>query len=155
MNIVRFIRSSRTALLLVTVACASQPDQVRARPDRAPAVTLVQITRAVNLGQQIQSGLPVDYRLRIVNSFDYAIRLRWVEMESVGDSGAYSLERVRHRFDRLIPAKSSDAIEFRAWVRPLQVDSRGDTSTPVALRGTAQFDSEAGKTRRNFVARGQ
>lgn len=160
MNIRLVVRALSAALLLFTLACASDrhpEDSVQvAAPSRvAPEVTLLQLTRAANLGLHVEGGVPVHYRLSIVNPFDYAVRLTSVEVESVGDLGAYSLKRVRHAFDLTIPAKTSKAIEFRAWVRPLYPDMLGENSSPVLLRGSAIFEGESGKVRRNFAARGQ
>ncbi|HVS32655.1 MAG TPA: hypothetical protein VMS98_14520, partial [Thermoanaerobaculia bacterium] len=60
-----------------------------------------------------------------------------------------------HVFDRTIPAKSTATIELRAWVQPLQADTSGRVNSPVMLRGSARFESDAGVIRRNFVGRGQ
>lgn len=135
--------------LLFAMSCASSDD----RP--APAVTLTQTSAVPDLTVASASGLPTDYRLRVDNPFDHPVTLVSVEIESVGDSGAYSLARVRHSFDRTIPPKSSDSVDLRAWVQRLQVDSRGNSDQPVLLRGSARFDTPVGPMHRNFVSRAQ
>ena len=137
-------------IAVLAVACTSGQT---AAP--APEVKLVQMTAVPDLLLQPQSGVPMQYRLEIGNPFDYPVTLESVEIESVGNSGAYSMRRVRHPFDHVIPAKSKASIDIRAWVQRLQVDMRGDSDNPVMLRGSARFRSAAGVMRRNFVARGQ
>ncbi|HXI14354.1 MAG TPA: hypothetical protein VNM92_17180 [Thermoanaerobaculia bacterium] len=124
------------------------------RPQGAPEITLVQVSNAANLGMQVSGGVPVQYRLSVNNTFDYPIRLTLVEIQSVGELGAYALRNVRHEFDVTIPANTSDAIEIRAWVRSLHTDLKSDNSSPVLLRGTARFDTERGSFNRNFSGRG-
>ncbi|HEX8153309.1 MAG TPA: hypothetical protein VF698_09300 [Thermoanaerobaculia bacterium] len=136
--------------LLAAAACASNDAN---RP--APAVTLVQTSAVPDLTVASVSGVPTDYRLLVENPFDHPVTLVSVEIESVGDSGAYAMKRVRHSFDRTIAAKSSDSVDLRAWVQRLQVDSRGDSDQPVLLRGSARFDTPVGPMRRNFVTRAQ
>lgn len=136
--------------LLLAAACASRDG---GRP--APEVSLVQTSAVPDLTVAAVSGVPTDYRLLVENPFDHPITLVSVEIESVGDSGAYAMKRVRHTFDRTIAAKGSDAVDLRAWVQRLQIDSRGDADQPVLLRGTARFDTPVGPMRRNFVSRAQ
>lgn len=135
-------------LVLFTVACASSSDQ-------ALAVRLVQVSELPNSRVESASGLPIYYQLQVSNDLSYPVTLVSVEVESVGQSGAYELKRVRHSFDRVIGANSTDSIDLRAWVQPLQADVSGRVSSPVMLRGSAQFESTGGVLRRNFVGRGQ
>jgi hypothetical protein len=146
-------RSIRCLLIVVMILAAGCAAQSKRPP--APEVTLVQLSEVPDLRLNVVSGLPMHYRLKIVNPFDYAITLVMVEVESVGDSGAYGMKRVRHAFNRTIPAKSADAVDFRAWIHRLQIDIKGETSSPVMIRGSARFEGPAGVMRRNFVARAQ
>lgn len=146
----RQILSVAVSLLLVVAACASQPDQ-----PHAPEVTLTQIGAAPDMTMETASGMPMQFQLKIVNPLDQDFTLVSVEMESIGESGAYGMKRVRHAFDRAITAKSSDTVDIRAWVYPLQQDMRGNYDSPVMLRGTARFKTATGMVRRNFVNRGQ
>lgn len=138
------------AVVLVVTGCATQTGTAA-----APEVTLVQQSAVPNARVEAASGVPVQFQLQISNPLDHAVTLVSVEIESVGQSGAYELKRVRHLFDRVISARSTDAIALRAWVQPLQADVRGTVGGPVMLRGSARFESEAGVLRRNFVGRGQ
>lgn len=136
-------------LTLLAAACATSSG------DQPPQVQLIQVSALPNTRVESASGLPIQYQLKISNELPYAVTLVSVEVESVGQSGAYEMRRVRHQFDRIIAAKSVDAIDLRAWVQPLQADVSGMVTTPVMLRGSARFESAKGDMRRNFVGRGQ
>ena len=129
-------------------ACASSTAQ-------APEVSIVQTSSVPDVRLNVASGLPIELQLRIRNPFDHEVKLVAVEIESVGQSGAYAMKRVRHSFDRAIAAGADDTVDLRAWIQPLQRDDRGDTDQPVMLRGTARFETPAGPMRRNFVTRTQ
>lgn len=137
------------ALLLVLTGCASQSAVT------APEVELMQMSGLPNTRVESASGLPLEFQLKITNPLDHPVTLVAVEVESVGQTGAYEMKRVRHSFDRTIAANATDTIDLRAWVQPLQVDVRGTVNSPVMLRGTARFESASGVMRRNFVGRGQ
>jgi hypothetical protein len=120
----------------------------------APSVTIAQTSAVdpVGVPSGQQTGVPVEYRLDVVNPLDHAITLTSVEMETVGSSGGYLMKRVRHSFAEVIPARGSAAIPVRAWVQPLQLSDTGRVSTPVLLRGSARFDSQEGTIKATFAA---
>lgn len=120
-----------------------------------PVVSISQRSAANDIEVRSESGVPIEFRLSIDNPLDQPVTLIAVEVETVGSSGGYQLNRVRHDFTRVIAAKSSDTVDFRAWVQPLSRDQSGDVSSPVLLRGTARFETEAGQIRTNFTSRGQ
>ena len=121
------------ALSAVT-GCASGP-----KPVTSPIVTITQVSTVEPIQAAQSSAVPVDYRLEVTNPFDHAVTLTSVEFETVGVAGGYTMKRVRHAFGRIIPPHSSDAIDLRAWVQPLQMSDRGEIVTPVMLRGIARF----------------
>ena len=137
------------AVFLVLTGCASQASVT------APEVELMQTSGLPNTRVESASGLPMEFQLKITNPLNHPVTLVAVEVESVGQTGAYEMKRVRHSFDRTIAANATDTIDLRAWVQPLQVDVRGTVNSPVMLRGTARFETPAGVLRRNFVGRGQ
>jgi len=116
-------------------ACASQP------ADR-PAVTIAQVSPLRPVRTAAETTIPVDYRLDVTNPLEHPVTLVGVEMETVGESGGYSMHRVRHRFSQSIPAHGKVSIDLRAWVQPLQITDTGQVVTAVMLRGTARFESE-------------
>lgn len=104
---------------------------------------------------RVAGGLPVEYRIDINNPFDEPLTLTSVEIETVGETGAYALKRVRHAFSRTIAPHSRDMFIIRAWVRTIQESDTGEVGMPVNVRGVAQFDSTAGARRTAFTARVQ
>jgi hypothetical protein len=148
----RFVRSAAVVFAVVLLAaCASSSSQ----RTLVPGVKLAQVGSVPEMLVDSVSGLPVDFRVDIDNPAEEAVTLVSIEVEAVGNSGAYAMNRVHHAFSRLIPAKSSETVSFRAWVQPLSRDQKGDVSSPVMLRGTARFQTASGVIKRNFVSRGQ
>ncbi|MEO8382110.1 MAG: hypothetical protein ABI779_20790 [Acidobacteriota bacterium] len=118
-----------------------------------PSVTIEQ-TSDVNPFDSVQStGVPVEYRLDFENPLDHDVTLTSVEIETVGNSGGYTMKRVRHAFSQPILAHGKSSIALRAWVQPLQLSDTGQIATPVMLRGSAQFDSLGSRIRTSFVGR--
>ena len=146
----RRIRRSAIAVaaFVFVVTCASTSST-------APKVTIKQKAAPPNFELSTASGVPVEFRLTIDNPLDHAVTLLSVEVETVGSSGAYQMNRVRQRFSQVVAAQSSETIDFRAWVQPLSRDQRGDINSPVLLRGTAKFQADAGVISANFSGRGQ
>ncbi|HXG57772.1 MAG TPA: hypothetical protein VNL91_01995 [Thermoanaerobaculia bacterium] len=147
------IKAAALALAaLVAAGCASSssPGET-ARPE----VTLRQLSAVPDFNVTSASGIPMHFELTITNPLHRVVRLVSVEVESVGQSGAYAMKRVRHAFDVEIAPGARQSIEFRAWVQPLQQDIRGDVNAPVLIRGQARFASDRGVVRSNFVGRGQ
>ena len=132
---------------LVVVACASQQP--------APPVTIEQITSVATYQVGIPGGVPVDYEVKVTNVFDHPITLKSLEIETVGGSGAYAMNRVRHAFNLTIAPHSVSAVPIRAWVDRLQQTDRGDVNAPATVRGVARFDSPSGVLRTAFASRVQ
>lgn len=146
----RSIVAFMTAASVIAMSgCASAP---RAEP---PTVTLIQTSDVLDLRINVTGGVPLVYALVIENPFDYAVTLVSVELETAGQSGAYRMERVRHAFAREIPAGAKEEVELRAWIHPLQADTRGRIDNPVLVRGTARFETPRGVSRATFLSRAQ
>ena len=145
------LRLSVTCAVLCFLGCSSGAGVVPA----APTVTIAQTSRVAPLRMRVAGGLPIEYRIEITNPFDQAVTLTSIEIETVGETGAYELKRVRHGFSRRIAAHAGDALVIRAWVRTLQESDTGEVGTPVNIRGVARFDSAAGPRRTAFAARVQ
>lgn len=133
-----------------SASCASQ------RPDgqeRAPRVKVEQMENVLAMGVAPSGGIPMEYRLTIDNPFDHEVKLVSVEVETVGQSGGYAMNKVRHPFDETIAARASRELHFRAWIRVLTESDTRSVDHPVMLRGRARFDSPSGTMTRNFFAR--
>jgi hypothetical protein len=134
-------------LILAATACASQSG--------SPLVSIKQVSAVAPLRITVEGGLPVEYEIEITNRFDHPVTLTSIEVETIGDSGAYAMKRVRHAFSQEIAPHANATVGFRAWVRTLQESDTGVVSSPTSVRGVARFDSSAGKTQTAFAARVQ
>ncbi len=132
-------------------ACASQG--TAAQEERAPLVKLEQVGDVPAMGVQPDSGIPMQYRLTIENPFGHEVKLVSVEIQSVGDAGGYSMNRVRHPFSETIAAGEKREVNFRAWVHVLTEGEMRSVDHPVLLRGVARFEGPSGGMSRNFSAR--
>lgn len=120
----------------------------------APTVSIEQTSSVAAIRVETPGGgLPVDYRLEVTNPFDDPVTLTSVEIETVGVSGGYRMNRVRHRFGRVIAPHATVTIDMRAWVHPLQESDSGQVVSPVLLRGTARFESMGRTIQRAFTGR--
>ena len=123
----------------------------------APTVTIAQTSKVSPVrsgsGAASSTAVPVDFRLEVANPLDHAVTLTSVEIETVGASGGYLMQRVRHRFAQLIPAHGKVSLDVRAWVQPLQETDRGQVVSAVMLRGTARFESNGNTIQTAFAGR--
>jgi hypothetical protein len=130
------------------VGCASSDSRDR-KP--GPTIDIRQTTAVRPIRAAMTSAVPVDYTVAVTNPLDNPITLLSLEIETVGYSGSYSMKRVKHAFSQVIPAKGTETLAIRAWVQPLQENTRGDSVAPVNIRGFARFDS-MGTTLRTVFA---
>lgn len=138
-------------LLLLSAALASGCATQLAGPE----VTIEQQSRVDSLQITVDTGLPVEYALNVTNPFDHPIKLTSVEIETVGQSGAYSMKRVRHAFDAEVAPHATQTFPLRAWVQKLQQTDVGEANGPVTVRGIARFDSPNGVLKTAFATRVQ
>ena len=135
------------ALVVLLTGCASRPSGPR------PLVTIKQTSDVLPILNSTTTNVPVTYRLDVSNPLDRDVTLTSVSLETVGVAGSYTLKPVRHAFNQLIKAHSSASISIRAWVQPLQIKDYGRLSSPVVVRGNAQFQSSEGALRSGFSER--
>ena len=141
------MRRFSMVLIIAATACASQSG--------SPLVSIKQLSAVAPLRITVVGGLPVEYEIEITNTFDHPVTLTSIEVETVGDSGAYSMKRVRHAFSHDIAPHAVATVGFRAWVQTLLESETGVVSSATSVRGVARFNSAAGKTQTAFAARVQ
>jgi hypothetical protein len=134
--------------LSVLPGCASTPTS-----NSRPQVTIKQTSAVVPIRAATQTNVPVTYRLDVSNPLDHDVTLTSVMIETIGESGSYSMKPLRHSFRRTIKAHTVESFAIRAWVLPLQMNEQGRLSTPVMVRGNAQFQSAEGNLRSGFAER--
>jgi hypothetical protein len=136
------------ALTVMLAGCASS-DSVDARSGLTVDIkqtTTVQLIHAIP-----SSAVPVDYDIAVTNPLDNPVTLLSLELETVGYSGSYTMKRVKHAFSQIIAPKETQIIAIRAWVQPLQENTRGDVVAPVNIRGSARFNSDGTVLRTLFT----
>ncbi len=131
----------------VLSACASGASSPR------PQVTIAQTSAVMPIRAATSTNVPITYRIEVSNPLDHDLTLTSVQIETIGVAGAYSMKPLRHSFSRIIKAHSQDSFDIRAWVLPLQMNEQGKFSTPVVVRGNAQFQSAEGPVRSAFAER--
>jgi hypothetical protein len=149
MKIKAYVSLAAGLALLGLVGCASSAGG----RDRAPHVTIQQAGDVLAMGVQPRGGIPMEYVVIIENPFEHEVTLRTVQIESVGEAGGYSLNRVRAPFEQIIAAGATRELPIRAWVRVLTESDVRSVDHPVLLRGLAHFDSPTGAMTRQFTAR--
>jgi hypothetical protein len=137
--------------LCVSVAMLSGCASTASAPH--PQVTIAQTSAVMPIRAAVFTNVPVTYRLDVSNPLDHDVTLTSVMIETIGQSGSYSMKPLRHSFSRIIRAHTKESLDIRAWVQPLQMNEQGRLSTPVLIRGNAQFQSAEGSVRSAFAER--
>jgi hypothetical protein len=125
--------------IALLIACSSSPKVHRIRPN----IQLVQLLGPADAGTVSGGQMDVKLGMRIKNPSGDWIRLRKVDIASVGD-GAYSLRSESFNFDRRIDSDST--IDLTVWVAAMARGRYGDVQAwePVRVRAVAHFESPTG-----------
>lgn len=136
------------ALLAATMlagGCSSASNPAAAQ---RPEIVLDQLVGPADLGYP-GGRLDIQYQMSVINHAPTAIRLRRLDISSVG-GGAYFLRREALPFDELIEPEHRATVTF--WVHALQAGSFGRGSNePVTIRGIVYFDGTAGRFQQIFM----
>ena len=144
------MRGLTTVALLCFIACST--GQVA---QKAPAISVKQVSTVSPIIVRTTSAVPVDYNIEIANRLEEPLTLTALEIETVGESGGYSMKRVRHTFSIVIASGDTTVVPIRAWVVPLQSNDRGDITGNVNVRGVATFTASNGVLKTAFANRVQ
>ena len=136
----------RIALLLLFAAVACASDRTAAIPD--PDFVLEQISEMPDLASHVSGSFPVQYRLHVGNHAPVPIRLRQVNVSSVG-MNAYEVASTTRPFNVTIGPEQSVDVEF--FVSGLIAQSILGANGPVTLHGIVVFDSQWGPFQRSFL----
>ena len=107
-----------------------------------PEIQISQISSVPRAAEQAGGGLPIRYRMRVLNRSAEEITLKRVTMQSMG-IGAYTVPQTSHPFDKKVVPDGFEVVEF--WI-PAFVEHQTTLGAngPVTLRLTVQFDSAVG-----------
>src|SRR6266550_6543661 len=139
-------------LALLLVACSSSAPQNAAPHAKIPQpeFSIEQIFGPGDAGYPT-GPMEVQYRLEIANRADVPVTLERITIQTVNPSGgAYQLTAPRdYYFNRSIPAKSTETVEF--WAKAYSFGSSPRENEPVTIRGVAYFQSPSGYLNQVFV----
>ena len=103
-----------------------------------------------------EAGFPygpfeVKYRFEILNHAEVPLTLKRITISTVNpEGGAYTLTAPHdYYFNKNIPAKSAEAVEF--WARAYAYGRSMRDSEPVTIKGVAYFQSPAGYLNQVFI----
>jgi hypothetical protein len=136
------------ATALILVACASNGGMYSSTGNDSPDVSL-NLTQVSGFSDTFYFRGPVNvrYQLTINNPTDETIRMRRIDLQTVG-RGAYSLRTGATTIEATVPAHGSVTIPLSAWGRAPGGYFR--SNEPVTLRGLAYFDSPHGTFLKQF-----
>ena len=146
----RIVVAAAALAALAVMGCASSDSAGRGP---GPTIDIRQTTAVLPVSASMSSSVPVDYAIAVTNPLDTPVTLLSLEIETVGYSGSYAMKRVKHAFSQIIPPKGTETLAIRAWVQPLQQNTRGEVVAPVSIRGSARFDSQGTTLRTLFADR--
>jgi hypothetical protein len=107
-----------------------------------PEIAISQISSVPAAAEHVGGGLPIRYRLRVMNRSDEEITLKRVTVQSVG-IGAYTIPPTSQPFSKKVVPDGFEVMEF--WIPAfVEHNTTLGANGPVTLRLTLQFDSAVG-----------
>lgn len=147
----------KIALALVCAAAAACAGSTASKTADAkslnlnePQVRLVQLVGPAD--QQFPQGeIEVKYSLGVGNVTGEPIKLRRLQLETVGTGGPYVLKKDTYYFDVDVPA--GEAKEVEVWAKAYGTGTAYslDARAPVTVRAIAYFESARGNFRKVFT----
>ena len=131
------MRRAAPVLLLLVLGCASS------HPAHAePELRLVQLSEIPEAARNVTGPIPVQYHLTIHNTTPAPLRLRHVDLQSMGD-GAYTLPATSRAFDTTIAPGATEEIDL-VGTASIGTPTISGANGPVTIRIVAQFDAVNG-----------
>ena len=132
--------------VMLLAACQSFVPDKTAGPNKtgliSPDIAISQISSVPRAAEHVGGGLPVRYRVRVMNRSAEEITLKRVTMQSVG-VGAYTVPQTSQPFDKKVAPDAFESVEF--WVPAyVEYNTTMGANGPVSVRLTLQFDSALG-----------
>jgi hypothetical protein len=139
-----------SALLLAACSTTTPQDTGPKANVAQPQFTIDQTYGPVEANHPY-GAFEVKYRFEVVNRADVPLTLKRITISTINpEGGAYTLTAPQdYYFNRVIPAQSSDAIEF--WARAYAYGRSMRDTEPVTIRGVAYFQSPSGYVNQVFV----
>lgn len=114
-----------------------------------PEIAISQISSVPSAAEHVGGGLPIRYRLRVMNRSAEEITLKRVTLMSMGE-GAYTVRQTSQPFNKKVVPEGFEVMEF--WVPAVvEYNTTLGSNGPVTLRLTLQFDSPLGTFQETVV----
>lgn len=142
------------AACAILVACSSSKpaDDTADGSSKAiePEIEFLQLVGPEELNWPV-GELELKYALRVQNKDTDAITLRQIQIETVGQQGAYYLPRGSYYFNLPVAPAATRDLEF--WAKGYSEGNRYkiDAQSPITVRGIAFFNSPNGNFRKVFI----
>ncbi len=121
------------ALFLLAIACST------ASSGPQPDIQLAQLSNVGDAARHMTGGVSVQYQLSIHNTTSDALRIRRVDLQSVG-MGAYSLPATTRAFDVALAPGETRTIDL--WgAAVIDAATIVGANGPVTIRAVVQFDA--------------
>lgn len=140
---------------IAAAACASSgpagstPD-ARALNIAEPQFRIVQMVGPAD--QQFPQGeMEVKYGVGVGNQSEEPIKLRRIQLETVGEGGPYVLKKETYYFSLEVPAKTTKETTFWAKAYGTGTAYSLDARAPVGVRCLAYFETSRGVFRKVIV----
>lgn len=106
-------------------------------------------TNSLGGASRTMSGpLPMNFQVEILNGAKESIRLKRLEVQSVGQ-GAYTVQNTSRPFDATIAPGETGRVEF--WAPTVIENTISGANGPVTLRVTAYFSTARGDFREVYM----
>jgi hypothetical protein len=144
MRIKARMRPALVALLLLAACSSSAPQTSGPKAKVAqPQFSIDQLFGPSDAGFPV-GPYEVQYRVEIANRADVSLTLKRITISTVNpEGGAYALTAPHdYYFNKEIPARASDAIEF--WAKAYGYGRSMRDTEPVTIKGVAYFQASSG-----------
>jgi hypothetical protein len=139
------------AASLLAAACASSPAAAPAAKSNEPQpeIQLTQLSNVADAARHMTGGVSVQYRVTIHNTRSETIKVRRVDMQSVG-MGAYTLPSFSRAFDDTLGPNETKSVDVWGAANIDDVTIVG-ANGPVTIRTIVRFEDATGRSFQSVV----
>ena len=152
MSIEAKTRPALVVFFLFLAACSSSAPQSSGPKANVPQPEMA-IEQVVGPGEAgyPYGGFEVQYRFEIANRAEVPLTLKRITISTVNpQGGSYTLvPPFDYYFNKVIPARSTDKVEF--WARAQGYGTSPRDTEPVTVKGVAYFQAADGYVNQVFV----
>jgi hypothetical protein len=144
-----------SAACFALLACGSSGSSSAPTADKIgtvpPVTELVQLIGPEQLNWE-QGEIEMKYALRITNNAVEPITLRQIQIQTVGQAGAYNIPQSSYFFREAVAPGDTRSVEFFAKALSEGGRYKIDAQSPISIRVIAYFETPKGNFRQPFIA---